>query len=193
MWTTSVLPLCTGCEWFLPGDSPAVGAGRRGNPQHFPPYPQASCLFAQVIHRLVHRMVSQQNSRRLVHLRHVPARQPALPNLSCSRSPQAAIEGPKRCTCTLHGVSARWPSGLPSPSSLGSTRPARRSRHRGHPRCPPWPAEILTTVTKELLVLQHGDAGRVPTRLAEQPNLRTHHEHQRQLHLPPRTAGRARR
>ena len=36
MWTTSVLPLRTGCEWFLPGDSPAVGAGRCGNPQNFP-------------------------------------------------------------------------------------------------------------------------------------------------------------
>jgi hypothetical protein len=173
MWTTSFLPLCTGCECFLPGDSPAAGAGRCGNPQHFPPCPQARCLFAQVIHRLVHRMVSQQNSRRLAHRRHVPAWQPRHPNLNCSRSPQAAIEGPEEMHLHLHGVNARWPSRLPSPSSLGSTCPARRSRHRGHPRCPPWSAEMLTTVTKELLVLQHGDAGRAPTGLAEQPDLRT--------------------
>jgi hypothetical protein len=80
MWTTSFLPLCTGCECFLPGESAAAVAGRRGNPQHFPPCPQARCLFAQVIHRLVHRMVSQQNSRRLAHRRHVPAWQPRLPS-----------------------------------------------------------------------------------------------------------------
>ena len=137
MWTTSFLPLCTGCECFLPGDSSAAGAGRRSHPQHFPPCPQDRRLFTQVIHRLVHRMVSQQNFRRLAHRRRVPAWQPRHRNLTCSRSPQAAIEGPEEVHLRWHHASARWPSRLPSPSSLGSTCSARRSRHRGHPlvRC----------------------------------------------------------
>ena len=169
MWTTSVLPLCTGCEWFLPGDSPAVGAGRCGNPQNFP----LAHRLAVFVHKSSTGLCTecQQNSCRLARRRHVPARQPRPPQPQLL--PRAAIEGPEEVHLHLYGVSGRWPSGLPSPSSLGSTCPARRSRHRGHPRRPPWPAEILTTVTKELLVLQHGDAGRAPTRLAEQPHLRT--------------------
>ena len=46
---------------------------------------------------------------------------------------------------------------------------------------------MLTTVTKELLVLQHGDAGRAPTRL-QNSQIYAHHEHQHQLHLPLRAA-----
>jgi len=187
MWTTSFLPLCTGCECFLPGDSPAAGAGRCGNPQHFPPCPQARCLFAQVIHRLVHRMVSQQNSRRLAHRRHVPAWQPRHPNLNCSRSPQAAIEGPEEMHLHLHGVNARWPSRLPSPSSLGSTCPARRSRHRGHPRCRPGRRRCSPRSPRNCSSCNTGTQDARPPG-SQNSQIYAHHEHQHQLHLPLRAA-----
>ncbi len=108
MWTTSFLPLCTGYECLLPGDSPAAVAGRRGNPQHFPPCPQARCLFAQVIHRLVHRMVSQQNSRRLAHR---STYQPGSPASPTSVAP--TVRGRRSCP-------------RPSPPRLRRRRKLRR-------------------------------------------------------------------
>jgi hypothetical protein len=116
-----------------------MGVRRRHNPPHFPVCPQAGCLFAQVIHSLVHRMASQQDSCRLAHRRHVPADSLALPDLRCwcgppsrSRSPRAAIGPPGGAKVHLHlpGVSAEEIAAIlnrrDNPPSTGQAASASR-------------------------------------------------------------------
>ena len=134
--------LCAqGANGLLPGDSPAAGAGRCGNPQHFPPYPQASCLFPRVIHRLVHRMVSQQNSRRLVNLGTYQPGSPALPNLSCSPQPAGRDRRPREADMIAPLRAAYRPfqrilDGQPVPA-LARIRRVRRGHLRSRSACTP--------------------------------------------------------
>jgi hypothetical protein len=99
MWTTSIFSLCTGENSVLLGDCPDMGARRHRNPQHFPACAQARCLFAQVIHRFVHRKVSQQESCRARRQRQNCAQVRARCGRHAGRGGLGRACGPDRARC----------------------------------------------------------------------------------------------
>jgi len=60
MWTTLAFVLCTGCKRCSPRWQPCLGRTPLSASPVFSACPQTRCLFAQAIHKIMHRKVSQQ-------------------------------------------------------------------------------------------------------------------------------------